>query len=80
MTRADIVRTAFAALGKAPRLVHVPAGFMKAYAVALRPLHPRLGDFIAFAIRVSTNEAVAPAVGTRTLREYFDALASSSVS
>lgn len=73
MTRAAIVEAAFAAVGRRPRLLHVPAAVFEVYGALLRPFHPRLGDLVAFFVAVSTHDGIAPAVGTKTLRDHFAA-------
>lgn len=75
MTRREIVDTAFRALGRAPRVWHLPAPLLRLYGPLLSPLHPRLGDLFSFAVAVSTHDAMAPAVGSRTLFDYYSAKA-----
>lgn len=71
MSRRKIVETAFAAVGKAPQILQVPAGLMW-FGVKLAGLsNQRLGELLAFAMAVSTNDSVAPSVGSRTLLTYF---------
>jgi uncharacterized protein YbjT (DUF2867 family) len=75
LTRAEIVETAFRAAGRPPRLMHVPVWVFGAAATVARPLNPRLAALLAFGAAVSQVDCVAPAYGTRTLEDYFRALA-----
>jgi uncharacterized protein YbjT (DUF2867 family) len=75
LTRAEIVHTAFRALGRAPKLTRVPPGLFRAAAVVARPLNPRLAALLAFGAEVSQVDCVAPAHGTQRLEDYFRTLA-----
>lgn len=61
----------FAALGKHPRFVLVPAWILRLGAWSLRRLHPRLSDLLEFVSAVSVVDCVAPPLGQRTLGECF---------
>ncbi len=71
LTRTDIARAAFAAVGEAPRLVHVAPWVFRAVSRALRIFHPRLGELLELASQVSVVDSVAPKLGKRHLEEYF---------
>jgi uncharacterized protein YbjT (DUF2867 family) len=75
LTRTEIVRAAFRALGREPKLTRVPPGFFRAAAAVARPLNPRLAALLAFGAEVSQVDCVAPAHGTRRLEDYFRTLA-----
>jgi len=70
-TRADIVRTAFRALGREPRLTHVPPGIFRGAAAVARPFNRRLAALLAFGAEVSLVDCVAPAHGTRRVEDHF---------
>jgi len=70
-TREEIVRVAFRAIGREPRLTHVPPGFFRAAAAAAKPLNRRLAALLAFGAEISQAECVAPAHGTCRLEDYF---------
>lgn len=74
-TRSEIAELAFAALGRTPRLVHVPAGLVEGAARVLRPIHARIAALVEFGARVSVTDVVAPPHGTRELGAYFAELA-----
>lgn len=70
-TRDEIVRVAFRAIGRAPKLTHVPPGFFRAAAAAAKPLNRRLAALLAFGAEVSQVDCVAPAHGSHRLEDYF---------
>jgi len=70
-TRAEIARAAFAAVGVAPELVHLLPWVSLSAASAVRLVHPRLGELLDFASRVSVVDAIAPKLGVEHLDEYF---------
>lgn len=71
-TRREIAELAFAALGRRPRLLHVPAAVMRASGHALRVANPRAGHFVLFATHVMTHDCLATPRGERRLRDAFD--------
>jgi uncharacterized protein YbjT (DUF2867 family) len=73
LTRREIAELAFAALGKKPRILRVPAAAMDFGAYVTRAINPRLGEMLEFVSRVVTVDCVAPQTGERTLAEYFRA-------
>ncbi|WP_437289493.1 SDR family oxidoreductase [Sorangium sp. So ce406] len=75
MTRDEVMRLAFDAVGKKGQIVHVPAGVFRATSVLLAGFHPRLSDLLEFVAAVTASDSVAPARGTRPLRAWFEALA-----
>lgn len=75
LTREEIMRAAFEAVGKKPRIMHVPAVFFRMNSAMMRLFHPRLSDMLEFVAYVTTIDSVAPLRGKRTLRPWFDALA-----
>lgn len=71
-SREEIVRMAFEALGRKPRLTRIPFGMMIAGSKIARLLNQRLGEMVAFGAVVATKDCVAPAVETQhRLAEYF---------
>lgn len=75
LSRREIIALAFAALGKKPRILTVPAGMLRVSATLARPVNPRLAQIFRFYHAVSTTDVVAPLVGTRRLADYFRELA-----
>lgn len=71
LTRRQISELAFEGLGRPPKVLRIPPRLMKLNALLLRPLHPRLSHAISFFATIATREAVVPAYGARTLREFF---------
>jgi hypothetical protein len=76
ISREEIVRMAFEAVGKEFRILH--RLMVLAFATLLRPLHPYLGEVLEFATRGFTSELIAPTRGRRRLVEYFAERASSA--
>jgi uncharacterized protein YbjT (DUF2867 family) len=75
LTREEIVRLAFAAAGRAPKITHVSPRVFGGIAAVTRPFHRRLADLLEFGAAVSVVDVVAPPYGTRRLGEYFRELA-----
>ncbi|XXX79425.1 NAD(P)H-binding protein [Sorangium sp. So ce134] len=75
MTRDEVMRLAFDAVGKEGHIVHIPAGVFRSTSVLLEGVHPRISDLLEFVAAVMTSDSVAPARGTRPLRAWFEALA-----
>lgn len=71
LTREAIVRLAFAAVGKPPRIAHLPPAVARGMTAVVRPFHARLAAVLEFGAAVSVVDAVAPPRGTRTLGAYF---------
>jgi len=61
----------FTALGREPRLMRVPAAFMRFGAWLVGIVHRRMGEMLTFAVAVSTHECVAPQRGRRRLADYL---------
>jgi len=75
LTRRELAELAFKAVGKAPRLVPVPAWAMEAAAAGYGMVNPRMGEFLRFVNRVSTVDCVAPLAGALRLQAYLEAAA-----
>jgi len=71
LSRGEAFEHAFSVLGKKPRFVRMPAAFLAAQSLLIRPLDRRLSDLLRFFVRVSTTDCVAPAHGTRRLADAF---------
>lgn len=70
-TRREVVEIAFEALGKKPRMIHVPVGAFRGMALLSRYFNPRVHALLEFGAEVSQVDGVAPAYGTRDLRTHF---------
>ena len=74
-TRRRIAELAFEAVGREPRYRRIPRR-LTGLVVGLSRLTGRHNyDFVHFAVTASLTDAVAPAYGSRTLEDYFAALA-----
>ncbi|MFQ5691267.1 MAG: SDR family oxidoreductase [Gemmatimonadota bacterium] len=75
MTRRKVVELGFQALGRPVRIRSLPVVVARGMAAVMRPLHPRMGDFVRFAADVFSNDLIAPACGERRLVDYLGARA-----
>jgi uncharacterized protein YbjT (DUF2867 family) len=71
LTREDIVRLAFEAVGRKPLILHVPRWGLIAFARVIRRAHPRLAEVTDFTARALTNDFLAPTTGTHRLADHF---------
>ena len=79
LTREDIVRLAFAAVGRKPRLLHLPRWVLIAFARVIRRAHPRLAEVTDFTARALTNDFLAPTTGTHRLADHFGVAATTRI-
>jgi uncharacterized protein YbjT (DUF2867 family) len=77
LTHEQVAQQAFRAVGKPPRITHIPMWSVKAGLVLLRRLTPlRTHQLIEFPLTVLTRDVIAPATGRHHLAEYFQQVAS----
>ncbi len=79
LTRGEIFEQVAARAGRRVRMVRLPAWLAGAGGAMLRLVHPRIGQFVRFAAGVARHDAIAPALGTRTLAGYLDAATAGSL-
>ncbi len=72
VTRREIAELAFAAVGKRPRILHLPAALMDLGGGITRIFNPRLGEMLEFVSRVAVVDCLAPRMGTRRLSDYLN--------
>lgn len=75
LTRREIAELAFAAVGKRPRILRLPASSMELGGSVTRIFNQRLGEMLEFVARVATVDCIAPVAGGRKLSDYLNALA-----
>jgi uncharacterized protein YbjT (DUF2867 family) len=75
LTREEIVRLAFAALERAPKLSHVSPRLLTGMAGVARPFNRRIAELLEFGAAVSVTDVVARPYGTRRLGDHFRELA-----
>ena len=75
VTRGQIFEQVAARAGRRVRILRMPAWLAGASGAMLRLFHPRMGQFARFAAGLARHDVIAPALGTRTLASYLDALA-----
>lgn len=71
LSRREIAEAAFAAVGRAPRLVQMPDALLRFNARAVRLVDRRLGELITFLDAVSRTDLVAPRRGVEQLSHYL---------
>ncbi|HEY4178280.1 MAG TPA: NAD(P)H-binding protein [Kofleriaceae bacterium] len=75
VSRRELALQIYRSLAKNPRLIRVPRWLISFGAAVLRLFNRRNGEFMSFIAIASTHAAVAPAVGTHRMGDYFDAIA-----
>lgn len=78
LTQLEAAELAFEVLGKRPKVTHLPVWLLKGATSGIRTLSKQFGDLAEFIVTAGQIDGVAPAVGERTLRAYFEELAASS--
>jgi uncharacterized protein YbjT (DUF2867 family) len=74
LTHDEIARAAFAALGTAPRIRHVPVRLARTTGWVVARLTPqRVFGSLQFVLAVMTNDMIAPTTGTDWLAAHFEA-------
>jgi uncharacterized protein YbjT (DUF2867 family) len=71
MTRRAIFEHVAAVAGRPVKIRGMPVWMASAAGAVLRLAHPRIGQFVQFAALLARHEAIAPALGTRTLADYL---------
>jgi uncharacterized protein YbjT (DUF2867 family) len=79
LTRGQIFEQVAARAGRRVRMARLPAWLAGGIGAVLGVLHPRMGQFTRFAAGLARHDAIAPALGTRTLASYLDELAARAV-
>jgi len=72
MSRREIFERVAAVAGRRVRMLRVPAWLGGAGALALRAVHPRMGQFARFAALLARHDVIAPVGGTRSFAGYLD--------
>lgn len=78
LTYRDVVDLAFAAAGRRPRYVRLPAGLAPRVVWAADRLGPRAGSLTRFFLEGMQVDSVGTPHGSRTLRDYFAARANAA--
>ena len=71
-TRRETVEMAFAALNRKPSIVSIPPGLFKLMVAPLKLFNRRIYALLDFGIAVTQVDSIAPVVGSRNLRRYFE--------
>ena len=70
MTRREIYEQVAALVQRRVRIVGIPTWIARIGATMLRPLHPRIAQFAAFACGLARHDVIAPVLGTRRFADY----------
>ena len=71
LTRKEIARLAWQAIGKQERAVKVPVSVLRTAGVLMRPFSPRVGHLFSFIADILIDDFVAPCHGKRRIADYF---------
>ncbi len=74
-TQREVAELAFDVVGRPARLTVVPLWLARGLARAIGLLNRQFGDLAEFIVTAGQVDAVAPTLGTTTLRSYFEELA-----
>jgi uncharacterized protein YbjT (DUF2867 family) len=72
LTYRQVADTAFAALGKTPRITRVPEWAMRLVISVAKLFNRHQGELLAFFTTMATKDSVAPPAGSRTLARHFE--------
>lgn len=72
LSRREIIEAVAARAGRRVRIASMPIWMMHASSVVMRALHPRIGQFMQFAVGLAKHDVIAPALGTTKLGDYLD--------
>lgn len=78
MTRREMLERVAEAAGLRAKVSAIPLGVAKVTAALLRVVHPRMGQFMQFAVGLAQHDGIAPACGTTKLADYVAALAAAA--
>lgn len=71
MTWREVAELAFATRAKPPKVTYIPAWLMWSVVRLVRVLNRHQGELLAFFTTMATTDVVAPATGSRSLKEHF---------
>jgi uncharacterized protein YbjT (DUF2867 family) len=72
MTRREIIEAVAARARRCVRIAAMPIWMMAASSLMMRALHPRIGQFMQFAVGLAKHDVIAPSLGTTKLGDYLD--------
>lgn len=74
MTRRQILEQVASAARRPVRIRGLPVWLARINGALVRVAHPRIGQFLQFAVGLARHDAIAPALGTTTFAQYLGAL------
>lgn len=78
MSRREMLERIAESAGYRAKVTAVPLALAKLNAAVLRVLHPRMGQFVQFAVGLAQHDMIAPACGITKLADYVASLAERS--
>ena len=78
LTRREIIEAVAARAGRRVRIAGMPVWMMAASALVMRGLHPRIGQFMQFAVGLAKHDVIAPSLGTTKLGDYLEGISVSA--
>jgi uncharacterized protein YbjT (DUF2867 family) len=75
MTRREVFETVASFAGRRVRIAGLPVWMASIGATMTRILHPRMGQFMKFAVGLADHDVIAPSLGTTRLSDYLGARA-----
>jgi uncharacterized protein YbjT (DUF2867 family) len=72
MTRRQIIETVAARAGRRVRIASMPIWLMATSSLMMRAVHPRIGQFMQFAVGLAKHDVIAPSLGTTRFADYLD--------
>ena len=70
MHRREIYELVAAMVDRKVRIVGIPGWLARFGSLGMRAIHPRIGQFAAFACGLANHDVVAPVLGTRRFSDY----------
>lgn len=74
MSRREMLERVAAAAGTRARVHGIPVALAKLNAALLSAVHPRMGQFLQFVVKLAQHDVIAPALGTTKLADYVSSL------
>jgi hypothetical protein len=71
MSRRELMELVAAGANRRVRIAGLPLWVGRIGALALRCVHPRMGQFAQFAVGLAQNDVIAPSLGTTRLVDYL---------
>jgi uncharacterized protein YbjT (DUF2867 family) len=74
MSRREMLERVASAAGYRARVHGIPVALARLNAALLSAVHPRMGQFVQFVVKLAQHDVIAPALGTTKLADYVSSL------